>query len=83
MCVHQLFYDQMTEYSTHTWCALTGVDFSVVCNAVRVHDCLVTSGELVGLEISGRSIRGRHPVQDGGNCGATPLLREGVWCVSV
>lgn len=57
---------------------LTRVDFSIVGNTIGINNGLVAASELVGLEIGGRGIGGAHSVEDGGDCGATPLLRSKV-----
>lgn len=54
--------------------AVTGVDLAVAAHAVGVHDALEARRQLVGLVVSGRSLLGLHPVEDGGHGGAALLL---------
>ena len=53
---------------------LTWVDLLVRGDPVGVHDGLEAAGELVGLEVSGRIVRGLDLIQDGQHCGAAMLL---------
>ena len=54
----------------------TRVDLSIVGHSIGIHDGLVASGELVGLEVGGRGIHGAHPVEDGGDGGPAALLQN-------
>ncbi len=71
----------MYMYYPHTaaQCTLhpTRVNFLIGGHSIGIHNGLVASRELVGLEVGGRRVRGGHAIQDGGNCGPTALLREG------
>ena len=53
---------------------VTWVNLPVISDPVSVHDVLESRGELIGLVEGGRSLLGGHPVENGGHCGATPLL---------
>ena len=55
---------------------ITWVYLSVVANTIGIHNVLEARGELVGLVVGGWGLFGLHPVQDGGNSGATLLLRR-------
>lgn len=67
-----------TFYSMYILASLkvTWVDFSIVANAICIHNVLKARGELVGLVVGGWGLFGLHPVQDGGHSGATFLLES-------